>query len=135
MYFPGAGMREGSLSAGSVHAEDELALVLRDFPFSEGGERELVLLPSQKSTKRVPFEAGARRVRLKGRETLELPAGRIDAYRLDLLEERGSGVAASYWFAADGSAPLLHALVQYEGPGGVSYRLRSHERTAYWLRD
>jgi hypothetical protein len=132
VYFPDGGRREGRL-AGEPVPFDALTLVLRDFPFDAPADRRLAVLPSQKSPRRVPFEPEARVARYGGRETLELPAGRVDARRVDLLRPDGS-VEARFWFAADGGAPWLHALVRYEGPEGVTYRLVSLERTKYWER-
>jgi len=43
-------------------------------------------------------------------------------------------VEARYWFADDATPPMLNALVRFEGPQGITYRLKSHERLAYWKR-
>jgi hypothetical protein len=136
VYFPGSGRRSGTLDGGAVF-EDALSLVLRDFPFDladdEGGTAlALSVIPSQKDTRAVPFEPVAMEARAGPRETLELPCGSVPAARVDLLA--AGEVRARYWFALDGAAPWLHALVRYEGPGGVRYSLRSIERTAYWQR-
>ena len=133
VYHPGGGLRQGRVTlAGSVHFEDALCLVLRDYPFEAARTLEFGLIPSQKSTQRVPFETRAARVHLVGTAELELPCGRLRAHELAL--EVDGEPRAKYWFAADCAPPLLHMLVQYEGPGGSAYRLRSHERTAYWQR-
>lgn len=134
VYFPGAGMSEGECDRGS-HLTDALPLVLRDFPFDSamGTRKAFELVPSQKDTHAVPFESEPCTVKLAGRETLSLPVGDVDAFRLELSMRDGS-VRATYWFAADGTAPWLHALLQYEDVHGTHYRLRSIERTAYWER-
>ena len=132
VYFPGAGRRSGTLDGGAVF-EDALSLVLRDFPFDE--ERAalaLSVIPSQKDTRAVRFDPLEMEARSGARETLELPCGSVPAVRVDLVA--AGEVRARYWFALDGGAPWLHALVRYEGPGGVRYSLRSIERTAYWQR-
>jgi hypothetical protein len=140
VYFPGAGLREGRIGRLDVCFEDALPLVLRDYPFDGdeegaegkgGGRRRLRVVPSQKSTHSVPFEPVTMELVPRGPETLELPVGSVDAFRLDLVAEGGERPRASFWFARDG----LHPLVRYEGPEGVTYRLRSVERTAYWERD
>ncbi len=134
VYFPGAGLREGSIARLDVCFEDALPLILRDFPFESGervGPQRLRVVPSQKSTGSVPFEPTTMEVVARGRETLELPVGSREAFRLDLMAGDGERPRASFWFATDG----LHPLVRYEGPQGVTYRLRSIERTAYWERD
>ena len=129
VYHPGAGLREGRLGD-DVFFEDALSLLLRDFPFGGGKGRDathLRILRSQKSPRAVSFEPETVAIRVMGRETLELPVGKVDSYRLQVED-------TSYWFAAEGSAPWLHALVQYEAPNGTTYRLKSLERTAYWER-
>jgi len=138
VYFPGSGRREGTVpggdgSMGEPVFFDALTLTLRDFPFDAPRDLALAVLPSQKDTHSVPFEPVPRTARHAGRVTLRLPAGTIEAHRIDLVRPDGA-VDASFWFAADGSAPWLHALVRYEGPGGVTYRLNAHERKAYWER-
>lgn len=134
VYHPGAGLRQGTLAArDDLQFEDALTLALRGFPFDAPGTLSLTLVPSQKSPKRAPFEPLAATVEHAGVAELELPIGSLRAHRLDLLV--GGSRRASYWFAADGSAPWLHVLVRYEGPGGVLYELSEHERTAYWERD
>lgn len=132
VYHPGGGVREGRLPAGVVF-EDALPLVLRDFPFDAPERRTLAVVPSQKDPQRVPFEPRAMSVVHRGRERLDLPIGAVDAHRLELVDANGR-TRATYWFDADGSAPRLHVLVRYAGPGGVTYALAEHERTAYWAR-
>jgi len=134
VYFPGAGVREGTLD-GASHWADALPLVLRDFPFDEGVGTALTidLLPSQKSARSVPFEAEACRVTLAGHESVSLPVGDVEAHRLELRAPDGM-LRATYWFAAEAEAPWLHALVRYRDAAGDGYRLRSIERTAYWER-
>lgn len=137
VYFPGAGQREGELpNAAAVHFVDELALLLRDFPFDAPEERTLQLVPQQKDTHQVSFEPELARVRYVARETLELPAGKLEAHHLALVPDATAKHlrGADYWFAADARAPWLHVLLRYEGPSGARYRLKSIERVAYWKR-
>ncbi len=127
VYFPDAGLREGELD-GPVHFADALPLLLRDYPFDAPLEPvSLRLVPSQKSTRKRSFEPAETVVRYVGRQTLTLPAGEVEAHHLAAV-----GVA-DLWFAADGTAPWLHALVRYQDADAV-YELRSLERTAYWER-
>jgi hypothetical protein len=136
VYFPGTGVARGRIAprdARRTQLADALTLVLRDFPFGERESAELSLVPSQKDTRRVPFEPAVHTVRYAGREPLALPSGDLEAHRLELADASGA-VVARYWFAADGGATWLHALLCYEGPNGATYRLRSLERTAYWER-
>lgn len=132
VYFPGAGQRAGRIAAAAdLHFVDELPLLLRDFPFAKPRELALRLVPSQKDIHQVSFEPFAARARHVGRETLDLPIGGVEAHHVRVEAEAG-GWAADYWFDADGTAPRLHALVQYQGPDGQSCRLKSLVRAAYW---
>ncbi len=133
VYFPDCGRKEGRIADGTAVFEDALPLVLRDFPFERGAAFVLAVIPSQKDTHAVPLEPRPMTVRCAASETLELPCGRVEAFRIELLSS-GEEQRARYWFAAEGAAPWLHALVRYEGPHGVTYLLRSIERTAYWHR-
>jgi hypothetical protein len=138
VYFPGAGTKQGRIEPSAVVFEDALALVLRDMPFSSVQApdifvgHELLVLPSQKDTRSVSYEPLLLSAVAAPAQLLSLPIGEVRAHTVTL--DREGEVRARYWFAADGSAPWLHALVQYEGPDGVRYRLKSLERTAYWKR-
>lgn len=131
-YFPGEGVREGRLD-GDLVFEDALPLVLRDFPFESPRERRLRLIPTMRTNRLPALEPVPRVVRYGGAETLDLPAGRIPAHRLEVVTPAGE-VESRLWFAAEGGAPWLHAMVAYEGPRRASYRLVSLERRAYWER-
>jgi hypothetical protein len=132
VYFPAGGRREGDFERHKNTAFfDALTLTLRDYPFDAPADLALRVIPSQKDNHRVPFEPVERTVRYAGQAALDLPIGRVDAHELDLRTPEGT-VEARFWFAADGSAPRLHALVRYEGAQGVTYKLESIERTAYW---
>jgi hypothetical protein len=91
------------------------------------------MIPTQKDTHQDSFEPLERKIRYAGRSSQELPIGTIDAHELELVTPKGN-VEARFWFDAETSAPRLHVLVRYEGPQGVTYRLRSLERKAYWDR-
>jgi hypothetical protein len=136
-YFPGEFLRSGELPrAAATHFADELTLLCRDFPFDAPEPRELALVPGQRSNRHASFEPSQARVHYAGLETLELPYGTVDAHRLSIALEGAEPplLQRELWFAADASAPLLHALVQYEDSEGTRYRLRSIERRAYWER-
>lgn len=135
VYFPGAGRRAGRLPDDrKFEFTDALPIALRlRLPQPAGAEFELALVPPQKDTHQASWDLVTRRVRSTGRSTQELPIGRIEADGFEVLDENGT-VLERYWFAADEAAPRLRAMVRYEGPGGVTYRLKSHERTAYWKR-
>lgn len=133
-YFPGGGRREGTISDSDAVFFDALTLTLRDFDFVGKKDVTLAVVPSQKDTHPVSFNLLRRRVHFVETSEVSVPFGKLRAHELVLLDEKGT-VDAHYWFAADGQAPLLHALVRYEGPAGVTYALQSLERTAYWKRD
>ncbi len=132
VYFPGAGRREGTID-GDTQLFDALTLTLRGYDFEGRGERALSLLSMQKDTHAVSFEPERRTVRFVGTSELDLPVGKVRAHELALAKSDGT-VVARYWFAADGTAPMMHALVRFEGPQGITYRLVKHERLAYWKR-
>lgn len=135
-YFPNEGHISGSYHTPKNFAmHDALSLILRGYPFQNPPRAlKLALLRDQTTTKHSPggFGNGIAIVEMVGMESLDLPIGKVDSYHLKLtLAPTGS---EHYWFAADASAPWLHVMVQYEGPGGTTYKLRSLERRAYWKR-
>ncbi|MBL8857058.1 MAG: hypothetical protein JNL28_00955 [Planctomycetes bacterium] len=134
VYFPDGGRREGTLKNGAAVFFDALTLRLRAYDFVQHPDLELLVIPMQKDTHRVSFEPLKRTVRFVKTGEIEVPLGKVAAHELALVDEQGQ-VEARYWFAVDGTAPMLHALVRFEGPQGITYALKSHQRTAYWKRD
>jgi hypothetical protein len=134
VYFPDGGRRQGVVHDNDAVFFDALTLSLRDFDFA--GKEDLVLnvIPMQKDTHQVSFEPVARTVKFVATAEIEAPIGKLRCHELALVGDKGV-VEARFWFAADGGAPLMHALVRFEGPQGITYALKSHERTAYWKRD
>ncbi|MBI5364290.1 MAG: hypothetical protein HZA53_14010 [Planctomycetes bacterium] len=131
VYFPGGGRREGRLDGVFTFA-DSLSIALRRLPADLGREElELFVVPPQKDTHQASWTLQRWRVRGRGRSTQELPIGSVDADGYDVFDAHGA-LVETYWFAADEKAPILRAMVRYEGPNGVTYRLKSIERTAYW---
>lgn len=132
VYFPGAGVRSGSLGdARHAHFADELTLLLRDCDFAAKPTLELELIPSHKSTRQAPFEPVRTRIEFIATEQLALPIGELEAHHLSgLIGER----RCDWWFAAQAGAPWLHALVRYEDSDGVLYELKQMQRSAYWER-
>ncbi len=132
-YFPGGGLRELELPAGTEF-RDSLSLRLRDYPFDAPRDLQLSLVQRQEDPRSRPWEPRRLLVRSAGVEDLVVPAGSFRAHRLELVDPQGSAVLERFWFAADGSAPLLHVLLRWEGEDGASAELVSQERTAYWER-
>lgn len=134
VYFPDTGHSHGEYAPPRDWVfQDALSVVLRGYPFDLPlGPIEVNLLPDQTSTRPTGWKAERAWIEYVGRERLELPIGAVEAEHLRVLTE--GGVEHEYWFAAEGGRPWLHVMVQYEGPEGVRYRLRSMERSAYWER-
>lgn len=136
-YFPDEGRVAGAYvpPAGYVF-QDSLSVVLRGYPFDNPlGELRLQVVPDQTTNHLAPAEPVPAKVAYAGVETLDLPIGSVEAHRLTVTIGSGdNGSTATYWFAADGTAPMLHVMVRYEGPGGQTYALRSLTRNAYWER-
>ena len=142
-YFPNEGHRSGSYGPPKNFVfQDALSLVLRGFPFDNPPPPDktlrLQMLSDQTSTRLTPPEPTRALVSYVGPETLDLPIGQVRAHHLRVAHGDRTGSPPpqvhDYWFAAEGSAPRLHVMVQYEGPGGITYKLREQRRWAYWRR-
>jgi hypothetical protein len=126
-YFDGEadGRQELEIRPGDL-LEDQLPLTLRGMKFEPGVEFEARLLPSMANTHAGPARWRKATVRMEGRETLEIPLGRLMAWRVKVTTP---DYATTLWF--DVSAP--HALVQLETTKGDQMKLKSIERRAYWV--
>lgn len=135
-YFPGGGNRSGKLgSPKDLAIEDALALVLRGYDFEHPAERTLALVPFQRFNTATSLEPVPAALRYLGREELELPIGKLPAHALGLFDANGNALAR-YWFHAEGAAPWLHVLLQWERPAQkIRCQLVSLTRKAYWKRD
>lgn len=134
-YFPDEGLKTGEYEPPTAFAyEDALGVVLRGYPFhSPTAPFDWMVLSDQTSNKLSSSDPHPMQVSYVGRETLALPAGQVEAHHLRVATTSGAVLFLSnYWFAAD--PKLQHVLVQYEGPNGQTYKLRSVERDAYWER-
>ena len=139
-YFPNEGHRSGSYGPPkNIVFQDALSLVLRGFPFDNPpATLRLQMLSDQTSSRLTPSEPTPVLISYVGPETLDLPVGQVKAHhvRVAHVERPGSPSRQvhDYWFAAEGTAPRLHVMVQYKGPGGITYKLREQRRWAYWRR-
>jgi hypothetical protein len=135
-YFPGGGNKSGKLgNPKNLACEDALTLVLRGYDFEHPAERKLALLPFQRFNTATSLEPVEAELRYLGKRELELPVGKLQAHELGLFDAQG-GRIAGYWFHADGAAPWLHVLVQWERPAQkIRCRLAALSRKAYWKRD
>lgn len=141
-YFPDEGRVETTHDSPShMVFHDALPLILRGYPFEQPLERpmRLNLVVDQTHNHLSASRPRPYAVTYEGRRTLDLPIGTVDAHHLKVSPVQRDvpppgGEASHYFFAADGNPPMLHALVQYRGPFGTSYELKSHERGMYWAR-
>ncbi|MFW5682888.1 MAG: hypothetical protein ACOC1G_07780 [Phycisphaeraceae bacterium] len=141
-YFPGEGVRgEGYGAPTGMVFQDSLPLLLRAFPFDDPPSEpiRIPLVIDQTNNHLSPQRPIPYAVTYRGTETLQLPVGEVEAHRLEVTPSQRNvpdpGAAEShFWFAVDGEAPMLHALVQYRGPFGTEYRLKSLTRGKYWAQ-
>lgn len=128
-YFEGEA--DGSQEIGPLEGtllSDQLLLVLRGLAPRDGLERRLSLLPSIADTRGGPLRASDARLRVVGRESLTVPAGTFDAWRLRI---DGGPQPATWWIRAGGSGIVL----KVEADDGERLELRRAERRAYWNPD
>lgn len=136
VYFPDAGeTRANGRRDRDYQQQDNLSLVLRDYPFEadEHPEMKLSLVPDLTHARSTILRPIPATVHYGGKETLDLPIGSTEAYRLDVRSD-DPGATATYWFAADSGPEKLNILVKYNGPNGVSYELKHLTRWSYWDR-
>lgn len=136
-YLPGMGHKTttGPAPAGLVF-EDALTFVLRGYPFEQPRVIAVRLLPDQTAAKWTPAEPEDYVIEYVGRETLDLPIGKVDSHAIKVspASRESKSPTMRYWFAADAAPPLLHILTRYEGPDGATCKLQSQRREAYWTR-
>ncbi|MEO0587545.1 MAG: hypothetical protein AAF078_07890 [Planctomycetota bacterium] len=135
-YFPGEGFREMRLDADDAAVWlDALPLLLRGYPFDAPLDPQtLKIVPEQTTTKWSPIRPDHYRLAYAGRETLDLPIGKVDAHKLTLTfvgptRERRPDITLHFHADPDTG----HPLVAYDDPHiGQTYRLRELTRDAYW---
>ncbi len=143
VYFPDDGPRHFEYAEpGGMQFQDDLSLALRGYPFDNPPKEAMILgvVPDQTFTHATPGTPTKSRITYQGKEMLDLPIGKVEAYKLQVVMEGSDGAdipgggVATYWFAADGGAEWLHIMVKYDGPFGVKYELKSKKRWDYWVR-
>ena len=140
-YFPGTGVKEFTYAApasAGIAFHDALTLTLRDYPFDgddkDKADREIHLVADQTDTREPPHVPSRATVDYVGAETISVPYGTVPTHHLRVTHEAQGGTETSdYWFAAD-ATDMRHVLVRYEGPYGVTYRLKALDWWAYWDR-
>jgi hypothetical protein len=134
-YHPGEGHKTGSFTPPeSFVFGDALPLVLRGYPFEKAvgkGVFSARVLGSQTSSHITSDSAGMAFISFHGKETLDLPIGKVEAYRLELAFPSivdSVEPPSRFWFATD--PKFLRVMVQFQGPYGPTCKLRSLERKA-----
>jgi hypothetical protein len=127
-YFDGEkdGVQELDLGPRDL-LEDQLPLALRGVSFQDGLKFQAKLWPSMAHTHAGPIGSRAVTFHVTGPDPLELPAGRFEAWKVELVAEGGG---TRYWFDSKGTHPLL----RLESSTGDVMRLRQIERRDYWTR-
>ena len=95
------------------------------------------MVPDQTTTRWSSPDPVSVTVNFVGRETVTVPIGPVDSYRLRVEGPSGSGLRYDLWFAAKSDPstadePGLHVLVRLDGPREHRLELESVERRAYW---
>jgi len=146
VYFPDGGPKHFEYAEPSgMQFEDDLSLALRGYPFENPPKdaMTLAIVPDQTLTHATPVEPMMMGIVFEGKETLDLPIGKVEAYRLRVgpmggtegdSKDNGIDQGSVYWFAADGGPEWLRIMVKYDGPFGVKYELKSKKRWDYWVR-
>lgn len=140
-YFPNEGVKDETYrlpgQPRNFCFHDDLTLTLRGYPFDQadpsgdppGIKRKLIgdqTVPV--ATSQQPQEALIEFIAI---ETLDVPYGSVETFHLRVTHEPiGSTDESHYWFATDPA--MRHVLVQYQGPWGITYRLKRLEWWAYW---
>ncbi|WP_432798500.1 hypothetical protein [Poriferisphaera sp. WC338] len=133
-YFPNEGSRNDRYNTPKDFGFfDAMTLVLRGYPFDAPADIMMNLVPDQSTTKWSPYAPQQWVVEYVGKEKLILPIGEVEAYHVRM---RFAGPTkqfippVDFWFEA--STDRQHVLVQYTGPHGVNYKIKSYKRFAYW---
>lgn len=104
---------------------DALPLQLRALDFRHAARRDVRMLPSQISGRVQALTPIPATLAVSGPESLEVPAGRFQAYRVEIARTGGKD---RYYFDVDSPNRLL----KMETSSGSVYRLRKALRLDYW---
>lgn len=107
---------------------DSLPVQLRALRFAEGLEVSLALLPRQLSSKASEPLAERATLSVTGRRSVEVPAGRIDAWILEL--RHGAGVDTLAF-----EAEFPHRMLSWTRADGDRFALRTSQKLDYWNRN
>ena len=125
-YFPDQGDREFSLRApeGTFFWE-QIPLLVRALPLREGYETSFHVLEWQTTNKQASQDIFPCNVKVDGEETLSIGGKQIECWKLRIEAE---GENSTLWV----EKAFPRAMVRWDNPSRVSYRLKSRERTKYW---
>lgn len=104
---------------------DSLPGQLRPLRFAEGLAVRFPLLPRQRTSRAPRPEPETATLRVVERGAVEVPAGRFDAWTLEL--EHAGGVDTLVF-----EASFPHRMLRWRQASGDRYALRHSERMAYW---
>jgi len=134
-YFPNQGTTQGYRTPlATLVFQDALSVVLRGYPFENPQPFLIHLIEDQTTNKWSSTAALPYTITYRGLETIDVPMGAIEAHRLTLspLEDDGKHPVMDYWFDQRQEAPWLGVMIQHRGPHGVTYKIESLRREAYW---
>ncbi|MCE9592148.1 MAG: DUF3108 domain-containing protein [Planctomycetes bacterium] len=125
--LPGQGQKSETVATppGLVFRET-LMLVLRGYPFDAPRPIDVRLMPAVQTPGWTPVTPEPYRIEYVGRETLQVSGKDVAAYHLRVFSVSPTSepeTPMEYWFDADPTT--RHVPVQYRGPFGRIYRLRS----------
>lgn len=105
--------------------EDQLALSLRAFPFAQGREKRVRILPSQMNNRAVRPEVLPGRVRVTGEGPVDTGEGTVAAWRVEVTF--GEQVQ-TYWF----QKAYPNIMLRFESSDGRMLQLDTWSRRTYW---
>jgi len=135
-YFPDTSHSKNTVDTSKgIAFHNALSLTLRDFPYGAVFIRqpELNLVPDQRKNTKTKTSPEIATITYIGEEEITVPFGKLNAHhlRIDHAEDGGE-TESHYWFAAD--PKMLNVMVQYQGPYGMSYKLKNYGWWTYWDR-
>lgn len=134
-YFPDEGSSMASFQmTDNLLFHDALTVALRDFPFETADTTDaqhVALVQDLTDTHWVKLTPSGAMLEYVGTEQIRVPYGMMQTFHIRLRHnEIGGATESHYYFAVD--PELCHVLVQYVGPFGLRYRLKSLDWWAYW---